>query len=333
MTKAIGIDISRYNTSFDPALATGPVDFVIQKATEGLSYVDLEYDNLWRGVSQIPVRGAYHYQRSGLSWLAQADHFLETTRRHSYHIHALDVEEVNNAYTDTYFADAKRIIDYWRQNAYQKVVLYTNGSTYAQMYLALARLYGQNYAAEWMSSVDLWLASPGAVGVPYLPKYRTTWTFHQYSWSGLNTRWGTGKGSVDENVFNGTVTDLYAWLGAIVPPKPPEEGKLMRYEAVSIYSMSLRPDHNTSNTPLRSIPAQSKMQGDVIWEAAGEKWLNVIQVNGVPLAVPGWVAIISASRVYCSLVDSAPHPPPAEEPPAFIVAHWANGQTRKYLPE
>jgi hypothetical protein len=76
--------------------------------------------------------------------------------------------------------------------------------------------------------------------------------------------------------------------------------------------MSLRPDHSTANTKIGTIAAQSRMQGDLLWEAPGEKWLYVLSVNGVSMTQPGWVAIITASRVYCALTDTQP---PAQELP------------------
>ena len=107
---------------------------------------------------------------------------------------------------------------------------------------------------------------------------------------------------------------------------------MTRYEAVSIYSMSIRPDHNTANAPMGTAPAQSKIHGDVIWEAPGEKWLQVTDVDGV--ARSGWVAIVAASRVYCALTEiNPPVQEPGEQYPEFIVAHFANGETRKYVPE
>lgn len=322
MTYAIGCDLSRYNKGFNPELATGPIDFAIQKATEGHTYIDLEYENIWQGVKQIPVRGAYHYQRSGFSWEAQAEHFLDAAGRHDYHIHALDLEEVNNDYSDTFFADAKRIIDYWRNYSLKKAVLYTNGSTYIQMYYALVRLYGSSRALEWLDSVPLWIASPSAAGFPIMPKYRKTWEIHQYTWGGSNTRWGTLGGSVDENVFNGDVAALHSWLGLTSTPPQTGEPTVARYE-VTIPSdgIRLRPNHDTNNTAHGTIPGGVKLPSDEVFTATaqlpyqniGDRWAKVAYAFGGVTYI-GWVAITHLGAAFCTLRDTNP---PADVP--YIV--------------
>ena len=63
MTNAVGCDISGWQVSFDPAKATGPVDFAIMKMSEGLT----EYitPRVLSGWLQVGIRGGYHYQKSG----------------------------------------------------------------------------------------------------------------------------------------------------------------------------------------------------------------------------------------------------------------------------
>lgn len=217
MTYATGIDISRYNVSFDPTIAHRQIDFVFQKATQGTSYIDTLYEAHWAGVSKIPIRGAYHYQQSGMSWLSQANHFLNVTNRHDYQILALDLEEFGNEYNNTFFSDSYRIINYLRDEAPdKKIILYTNGNGYKLMYYSLISQYGYNII-NWIKGVPLWFADPTTAGLPHLPTMRETWEIHQYSWSGLPSDWGTGGTRVDENVFNGTVHDMRTWLGMSTP--------------------------------------------------------------------------------------------------------------------
>ena len=108
-----------------------------------------------------------------------------------------------------------------------------------------------------------------------------------------------------------------------------------RYEAVSTYNMSLRPDHNVNNSPTGSVLAGQKMRGDVVWEATGEQWLQVVEVNSVPKS--GWVAIVHLGKTYCALTEE---PPPAGEitPPNRVLLQWddTSGNVVKevtYLPE
>lgn len=108
---------------------------------------------------------------------------------------------------------------------------------------------------------------------------------------------------------------------------------MSRYEAVSTYSMSLRPDHSTVNAPIDSIPAQSRIHGDVIWEDVGEKWLKVTDVNNqaYPVAAQGWVAIIHASRVYCALTEI--NPPVTETLPPRVGLTFDGTTIKWYVAE
>jgi len=221
---AVGCDLARYQSTFTPSIATGKIDFAIQKATEGATITDTQYDVIWNGLKDIAIRGAYHYQRSGVNWQSQADFFLNTTSRHDYHFHCLDMEGAGNTYSDAFFADTKRIIDYWRlQYPNKRTVLYTNISTYDLMYNSLIKQYGTGVKA-WLDSLDFWIAYPSTAGIPRMSVNRTTgsqgktWNLHQYSWTGLPSRWGTGGSAVDENVFNGTVADMKTWAGVVTPP-------------------------------------------------------------------------------------------------------------------
>lgn len=266
MDYAKGIDISRYNISFNPDLAQEQIDFVFQKATEGAYYVDLKYEELWEGVRKINIRGAYHYQRSGVSWLQQANHFLNTIDSHDYQMLALDLEEYGNVYNNTFFSDTKRIVDYWRlQRPNNKVVLYTNGSTYKQLYYSLIQLYGYNII-DWLDGIPLWIASPATEGEPFLPLVRKTWEIHQYFWKGLPSDWGTGGTAVDENVFNGTTNDMRIWLGLDPEPVPepePEPGEDMYIRGIvnATAGLRVREQPNSTATVLGILPFQTNVEG------------------------------------------------------------------------
>jgi len=314
MTRAIGCDLSRYNISFDPNLATGAIDFAIQKATEGTSYVDLKYEEIWQGVQKITVRGAYHYQRSDMSWKAQADHFLDTAARHDYHLYALDLEEVGNTYSDTFFADAKRILDYWRAVTDKKVVLYTNGSTYNQFYLALLKLYGEA-GVSWLDGTSLWIASPTLAGAPYLPKYRTNqdWFIHQYSWTGLPSRWGTGGTRVDENVFCGDVNLLWSSLHMTPESGNTEtEAGMSQWYRVNADALNIRQGPGASYQDIGDLLRNDQIETS---EVLGG-WLHIVSIsrNGGPWLMPPDPLNSWCSGAYCVAIDPpvTPPPPPSE---------------------
>jgi GH25 family lysozyme M1 (1,4-beta-N-acetylmuramidase) len=219
--RAQGPDLSHWDESFDPTKASERIDFAFMKLTEGTMLVDVAIEEIWKGVKQVSVRGGYHYQRSSMSWALQANHFLKIAAKYDLHIYALDLESINNVYSDTMFADSRRIIDYWRKAALgKKVVLYTNWSTYQLFYAAILRLYPSD-GKQWLEELDLWYAWPSKLfKEPILPSQRKTWTFWQKAWDGKESEWGTGA-AADVNVFNGTQADLWSWAG--LTDQPPVE--------------------------------------------------------------------------------------------------------------
>lgn len=227
--RAQGPDISHWDESFNPAIATQRIDFVFFKLTEGTHFVDSLIEEMWHGVKQVPVRAGYHYQRSGFSWIQQADHFLKVASWFDLQALALDVEEINNVYNDAFFSDTRRILQRLREKApNKKIILYTNSNTYNQLYYAFKRLYPFDGTA-FLESFDFWYAWPSRVfNEPILPKTRrNTWRFWQKAWDGKPEEWGTGS-AADVNVFNGTRADLAQWAGITalpptIPPEPPAE--------------------------------------------------------------------------------------------------------------
>ena len=239
--RAHGVDLSRWDVAFDPSKATGQIDFAIMKASEGTSR-DNKFAEIWAGVQKVPIRGAYHYLRSGIEWQAQADFFISVVKEYDFHFYTMDFEGTGNT-MDAAFADmARKWISYVttktlvpvttnappQVQAGKQVFLYTNPSHYdADLFP-----YG-----DWMKDYPLWLAqywnNPSPDKNPGMPKNRKPgdWTIYQYAseinFPGHAKEYGTAANSVDLNVFNGTVADMRAWLklGAPPPPPPPPDTK------------------------------------------------------------------------------------------------------------
>lgn len=88
--RKLGIDISKYQGKFTPK---GNIDFVVIKATEGLA-VDPQFMNNLDAVMTVPLRGVYHYFRTGIDPLMQADFFHEKSA--GFDFLAVDYEHTNN---------------------------------------------------------------------------------------------------------------------------------------------------------------------------------------------------------------------------------------------
>jgi len=244
MTLAIGCDVSKWQKFFDPANASGVVDFAIQKVSEGL-YIHDGLETMWQGVQKVGVRGGYHYQRSGTNWQTQADLFLSLAAKKSFHIYALDLEGYGNTVDKAMLLDTQSIINYWIAQTNKRVVLYTNINYYNQL-----RYY---VGDAWLNTIPLWIAYPNQTpGFPVLPAGRQTWNIHQYSWTDPAIRWGTGS-LTDANVYNGTVSQMQAWAGAVTPPPP--TGEIMNGTAQEIKGNvpSIRTAPDVSGTKVGSL--------------------------------------------------------------------------------
>lgn len=220
--RAYGIDLSRYQRSFNPdAAVPGLLDFGIIKATEGADYKDPLFEAVYPGISKLTAQGTYHYLKSNVSGLSQADWFLNTIAGKKFHMLVMDFESTGNVMNDAFVQilyDALVRVSTARPEA--KTLLYTNPNYYNTIiYPAAIRIWGRDVFADW----DLWIAQyPYLVNVdgePVMPKNRLDWKLWQFSNVGNAAEHGTG-GAVDRNVFNGSVSAFKAWLN-ITDPLPP----------------------------------------------------------------------------------------------------------------
>lgn len=232
--RAYGVDMSRYQGTFNPAAAVpGLLDFGIIKATEGTTYKDPEFENFYPGISKLTAQGAYHYLRSGMSSATQANWFLNTIAGKKFHILVIDFESNGNVMDDAFvniLFDVLSRVSMGRPEA--KTILYTNPNYYNTIiYPAALRIWGRDVFADW----DLWIAQyPWVVNVdgePVMPKNRADWKLWQFSNAGVAAEHGT-KYAVDRNVFNGSVSAFKTWLNITDPVPPPPVAALPDMQVV-----------------------------------------------------------------------------------------------------
>jgi GH25 family lysozyme M1 (1,4-beta-N-acetylmuramidase) len=216
MARAHGIDISKWQTSFDAAKNPNDIQFVVMRASVGIM-TDSRFDEMYNSIQPIPVRAAYHYFRSEWGWQEQAAHFLSLVKDRNFHFFALDLESADNKRSAQFCRDAKRWIDHVAQQTGKRVLLYTN----LVIYNTWLKPHG-----DWMKDYPLWIAQywfePDRNKKPALPDGVTEWTFWQYSADGNNmgAAYGVGSKHLDLDVFNGPVEDLYKWASVKKAAKP-----------------------------------------------------------------------------------------------------------------
>lgn len=230
MTRAIGIDISKYDVSYSPIAAETKPDFAIQRVSykapgNNATVRDEAFERLFPGVLATPIRGGYHYMGSKGAWKEQADKYIEFTNGLPYHFHVCDIETAYNVMNQTFISSCMEWLEYVHKATGKPTMLYSNVSVY-QDYIAKYEPYR---AAKW----PFWLAQypfnpPLNVHTaqPRTPKARDNWHIWQYSPGESNNfgpLFGVGRRGVDVNVYNGTVEQMRAWLGLDAPAetKPP----------------------------------------------------------------------------------------------------------------
>ena len=223
MARAHGIDVSKWQRYFDPAVNPDDINFIVVRVSYGMKK-DEAYDKMLEAIQPIPIRGTYHYFSSGSPWQMQADHFLDLVRDQGFHFHALDIESGYNKKSAGFALQAEKWMQYVADATGQRVLLYTNPS----IYNTWLKPYG-----DWMSEWPLWIAQywnePHRDKNPGLPRGVTEWKFYQYSAdappNGKGKEYGVGSTNIDLNVYNGTVAELREWLG-LDKEKGPVEPKV-----------------------------------------------------------------------------------------------------------
>jgi GH25 family lysozyme M1 (1,4-beta-N-acetylmuramidase) len=212
MSRAHGIDISKYQVNFDATVNPGDINFVIMRISYAMM-ADERYDGMIKAIQPVPIRGAYHYFSSGSPWRMQADNFLSLAKGMGFHFYALDIEEAYNKQSADFAGNARKWIQYVADETGQRVLLYTN----LNIYNTWLRPFG-----DWMRQWPLWIAQywdpPSRDKNPALPQGVPDgeWTIWQYSAdtppNNLGAAYGVSSPNIDLDVYNGTVAQMREWL-------------------------------------------------------------------------------------------------------------------------
>jgi hypothetical protein len=149
---------------------------------------------------------------------------------------------------------------------------------------------------------------------------------------------GVSSLEIDYNQFDGDAAKFAHYFGTAPQTELPTEGEttVATYEikTPTTAGVALRPEHNTVNDSYLYIPAGQVLPSDSIFTATaplgsyqyiGDKWALVTYGGKT-----GWVALIHKGLTVCTYRELTP---PVVEVPDFIVAHFANGVEKKYVPE
>jgi lysozyme len=221
MTRAIGVDISWWDGEVDFAkmLANGAT-FVYIKASQRIA--DLRFLEYWRAAKKVGLlRGAYHYLDFRMSELEQAKLFTGLLKDDPGELPPVCDFEQKLTSGQPSPAEARGRL--WNFLQYVKDKL---GK--------IPAIYSGYYYWNEFGSVDIgwkifpfWLAWYSWEIFIKTPRPWATWTFWQYTDRGKGEAYGCESLDVDQNLFHGTVEELYKFAStppAILPPSPPPVG-------------------------------------------------------------------------------------------------------------
>jgi lysozyme len=200
-----GIDVARFqpDVNWRRARRAG-VRFAFIKATEGGDLRDPMFSDHWRGAGRAGVlRGAYHFYYFCTAAATQAHWFIRNVPKSPGMLPpVLDLEW--NPFSPTCTKrpsgaevrrQARTFLDILERHYGQRPIVYTTPAFYRDT--GIGRLRG----------TEFWLRS--TAGTPKQTYPRQTWTFWQYSGTGIVP--GI-SGDVDLNAFSGSGKNWKSWL-------------------------------------------------------------------------------------------------------------------------
>jgi lysozyme len=196
-----GIDVSDHQGTVDwNAVQQAGKVFVFIKATDGITWTDPDFAANWSGAEAAGLlRGAYHFYETDDDPTAQAQNFLNAVQLAPGDLPpVVDIERFDTGGTASQTVkDLQTWLDVVEQATGRTPIIYTSHGFWNSLGTSAFGLY------------PLWIAEYG-VQSPTLPAGWASWTFWQFSESG--TVAGI-SGSVDLNVFNGSLAELTALGG------------------------------------------------------------------------------------------------------------------------
>jgi lysozyme len=217
MTRLLGIDVSHHQGELSWSnIARGGVDYCFIKATEGTAWVDHWFERNWQGAQGAGLfRGAYHFGRVGADAATQATHFHSVVGPLGFKDlpPVLDIEEANGHSPETVIAWTKEFLTTASELFGRTPIIYT-GSFW--------REHMNNSADEFFARHRLWLAGYVAEARLKIPAAWQRWTFWQYTEGSHNhPKVIPGVPPCDQNLFDGTVSDLNAMCSNVSPAPTP----------------------------------------------------------------------------------------------------------------
>lgn len=291
MSRAFGIDISKYQSSNDGSKKmdfeavkkhSEEVTFIAARSGISWGYSDPMFQYYWKEMARINVmRIAYHVLYFGESALAQMDSMfkmLDGRSNFAYDRIALDLEVAGINPRNRITATTQKCLDICKARTGFFPIIYSRAS-WVNTYLTVADLPTVNWwLATYRKSLVSPLYTPEHDGPPLLPKGVSTYLIQQTGDRSKSI--GGVSHYMDYNRWNGTKADVLRFFGnpsgGVVPP----ENKVL-FKAKCIVSALYK----------RSGPGTT-------YQVVGN--LNLGDVVSVYETKDGWYRIDPTAQLWCS---------------------------------
>lgn len=201
-----GIDLSHHqNNEIDSIIKSkDSLDFIICKATEGVTYTDPKFLKNWKMIKEHKfLRGAYHFYRSGDDPLTQATFFLKSISD----IKSTDIPPVidfeeggidKSQSVDEIQSSLKIFLNEIKTQSKRKPIIYTDINT------------GNKYLNNSeFSDYPLWIANYNGKSSPNLPD---TWKNKGWVIWQKSSSYKLNSFSNDFDVFNGNLLEFKEFI-------------------------------------------------------------------------------------------------------------------------
>lgn len=218
MSRARGIDISYWGRELQ---LKGNLDFIIHRLAYGM-WVDPRLDMHAKASVDVPVREGYIYYRVGQPWYEQVKLAIRLAEKYDLVNVWWDAEtdQWGNTFGRKFINETAEGLRKLRE-VFPNAGLYCNRNIYY--------LLEYHLGDSWLNRIPLWLADPQhdkqieyfmEAGQPKWYDFRKfkrpegSWHYWQTSFLGDPVEYGVlGKKAVDENVYNGTLSELKELYG------------------------------------------------------------------------------------------------------------------------
>jgi len=328
--RAHGIDFSKYDLYFKPEMATGQLDFGVQRVSYRTTR-DEAFLSLVEPAMQLSIRGAYHYLNSDTQWKPQADKFLDIISPYNYHFLVCDFESAFNVMSIDYAYQAWQWIQYVQDRTGDPVLIYTTPYTYTDYLYPSQKRYG----IDW-NTIDAWFAQwfwiPNPDGAPTNPTGRTRkWKLWQYTDKGNGPLYGVARlTACDLNVFNGTVPEMRTFFKVTdippAPPDPPQGGTMNQEGTVLVTKVNIRQGPGTGYPDIGDLFKGDRVIGETDIATGWFFFTRIVHVTGAAESMSGWCVVKDVAGTLCLNVVTIPDVPDPAYPVSAVVT-MSDGST------